>query len=241
MAIKAWIHKETGLPCFYLDGADAALAVSDGARVILPAETGRAAVSVCDPLAPPGVATTYTVGTRKFTLTRRGEGYAITSLDSRSRATVSFIGDDAREYDTRATATDINARRTPVIRWAGVAAAYTGKLELLAYAEDSERLERILEAREPVIAVHSHDACDLADCDIPAVRVLAVTHATSQRTGRRDRVRRQWTLDYKQIDLDEARALVGTIPVVTWGAWDAVSKWRGRSYVDLLREFAGMP
>ena len=73
------------------------------------------------------------------------------------------------------------------------------------------------------------------------MRVLAITHATSQRTGRRDRVRRQWTLDYKQIDLDEARALVGTIPVVTWGAWDAVSKWRGRSYVELLREFAGMP
>jgi hypothetical protein len=241
MAVKAWIHKETGLPCFYLDGPDAALSVSDGPRVILPAEAGRDALSVCDPLAPPGVATTYTVGTRRFTLTRRGEGYAITSLDSRARATVSFIGDDAREYDTRATATDINARRTPVIRWAGVAAAYTGKLELLAYAEESARLERILEAREPVIAVHSHDACDLADCDIPAVRVLAITHATSQRTGRRDRVRRQWTLDYKQIDLDEARALVGTIPVVTWGAWDAVSKWRGRSYVDLLREFAGMP
>ena len=137
--------------------------------------------------------------------------------------------------------TDINARRTPVIRWAGVAAAYTGRLELLAYAEESARLERILEARQPVIAIHSHDACDLQDCDVPAVRVLAVTHATSQRTGRRDRVRRQWTLDYKQIDTDEARALVGTIPVVTWGAWDAVSKWRGRSYVDLLREYAGMP
>lgn len=241
MAIKAWIHKETGLPCFYLDGADAALAVSDGARVILPAETGRAALSVCDPLAPPGVATTYTVGSQRFTLTRRGEGYAVTSLDSRQRAVVSYIGDDAREYDTRATATDINARRTPVIRWAGVAAAYTGRLELLAYAEESARLERILEARQPVIAVHSHDACDLKDCDVPAVRVLAITHATSQRTGRRDRVRRQWTLDYKQIDTDEARALVGTIPVVTWGAWDARSKWRGRSYVDLLREFAGMP
>lgn len=241
MAIKAWIHKETGLPCFYLDGADAALAVSDGTRVILPAEAGRAAVSVCDPLAPPGVATTYTVGTRKFTLTRRGEGYAVTSLDSRQRATVSYIGDDAREYDTRATATDINARRTPVIRWAGVAAVYTGRLELLAYAEESARLEHILEARQPVIAVHSHDSCDLQDCDIPAVRVLAITHATSQRTGRRDRVRRQWTLDYKQIDMDEARALVGTIPVVTWGTWDAASKWRGRSYVDLLREYAGMP
>lgn len=241
MAIKAWIHKETGLPCFYLDGPDAALSVNDGPRVILPAEAGRAALSVCDPLAPPGVATTYTVGTRRFTLTRRGEGYAVSSLDSRQRAIVSYIGDDAREYDTRATATDINARRTPVIRWSGVAAAYTGRLELLAYAEDSERLARIIEARQPVIAVHSHDACDLADCDIPAVRVLAVTHATSQRTGRRDRVRRQWTLDYKQINTDEARALVGTIPVVTWGAWDAASKWRGRSYVDLLREFAGMP
>lgn len=241
MAIKAWIHRETGLPCFYLDGADAALAVSDGNRVILPAEAGRAAVSVCDPLAPPGVATTYTVGTQRFTLTRRGEGYAITSLDSRARAVVSYIGDDAREYETRVTATDISARRTPVIRWAGVAAAYTGKLELLAYAEESARLERILEARQPVIAVHSHDACDLPDCDIPAVRVLAITHATSQRTGRRDRVRRQWTLDYRQIDLDEARALVGTIPVVTWGAWDARSKWQGRKYVDLLREFAGMP
>ena len=239
--IKAWIHKETGLPCFYLDGPDAGLAVSDGARVILPAEAGRPAVSVCDPLAPPGVASTYTVGAQRFTLARRGVGYAITSLDTRQRAVVSFIGDDAREYETRATATDINARRTPVIRWAGVAAAYTGRLELLAYAEESARLERILEAREPVIAVHSHDACDLADCDVPAVRVLAITHATSQRTGRRDRVRRQWTLDYKQIDLDEARALVGTIPVVTWGAWDAVSKWRARSYVELLREFAGMP
>lgn len=239
--IKAWIHKETGLPCFYLDGHDAGLAVSDGARVILPAEPGRAAVAVCDPLAPPGVATTYTVGARQVALTRRGAGYAITSLDSRARAVVSYIGDDAREYETRATATDINARRTPVIRWAGVAAAYTGKLELLAYAEESDRLERILEARQPVIAIHSHDACDLTDCDVPAVRVLAITHATSQRTGRRDRVRRQWTLDYKQIDMDEARALVGNVPVVTWGAWDAVSKWRARSYVELLREFAGMP
>lgn len=239
--IKAWIHKETGLPCFYLDGPDAGAPVYDGDRLINPAATANAAAAFCDPFAPPGVATTYTVGARRFVLTRRGEGYAVTSLDSRARAVVSYIGDDAREYDARATATDINARRTPVIRWAGVAAAYTGKLELLAYAEESARLERILEAREPVIAVHSHDACDLADCDVPAVRVLAITHATSQRTGRRDRVRRQWTLDYRQIDLDEARALVGNVPVVTWGAWDAVSKWRARSYVELLREFAGMP
>lgn len=241
MTIKAWIHKETGLPCFYLDGPDAGAAVYDGERLINPADTANAASAFCDPFAPPGVSTTYTVGARRFTLTRRGEGYAVTSLDSRQRAVVSYIGDDAREYETRATATDINARRTPVIRWAGVAAAYTGRLELLAYAEDSTRLERILEARQPVIAVHSHDACDLKDCDVPAVRVLAITHATSQRTGRRDRVRRQWTLDYKQVDLEEAAGLLGNVPVVTWGAWDAVSKWRGRSYVDLLREFAGMP
>lgn len=241
MAVKAWIHKETGLPCFYLDGPDAGAAVYDGERLINPADTANAASAFCDPFAPPGVATTYTVGTQRFTLTRRGEGYAVTSLDSRQRAVVSYIGDDAREYETRATATDINARRTPVIRWAGVAAAYTGRLELLAYAEDSARLDRILEARQPVIAIHSHDACDLKDCDVPAVRVLAITHATSQRTGRRDRVRRQWTLDYKQIDLDEASGLLGNVPVVTWGAWDTRSKWRGRSYVELLREFAGMP
>lgn len=241
MAIKAWIHKETGLPCFYLDGPDVGAAVYDGERLINPADTANAASAFCDPFAPPGVVTTYTVGSRKFTLTRRGEGYAVTSLDSRQRAVVSYIGDDAREYETRATATDINARPTPVIRWAGVAAAYTGKLELLAYAEESARIDRIIEARQPVIAVHSHDACDLQDCDIPAVRVLAITHATSQRTGRRDRVRRQWTLDYKQIDLEEAAGLLGNVPVVTWGAWDAVSKWQGRSYVDLLRQFAGMP
>lgn len=239
--IKAWVHKETGLPCFFLDGPDAVDPVYAGDRLINPAGAVGQSAAFCDPFAPPGVATTYTVGARQVTLTRRGEGYAITSLDSRARAVVSYIGDDARDYDPRATATDINARRTPVIRWAGVAAAYTGKLELLAYAEASERLERILEAREPVVAVHSHDACDLEDCDIPAVRVLAITHATSQRTGRRDRVRRQWTLDYRQIDLREAAALLGNIPVVTWGAWDAVSKWRGRSYVELLREFAGMP
>lgn len=241
MAIKAWIHKETGLPCFYLDGPDVAAAVYDGERLINPADTANTASAFCDPFAPPGVATTYTVGAQRFTLTRRGEGYAVTSLDSRQRAVVSYIGDDARDYDTRATATDINARRTPVIRWAGVAAAYTGKLELLAYAEESARLERILEARQPVIAVHSHDACDLKDCDVPAVRVLVITHATSQRTGRRDRVRRQWTLDYKQVDLEEAAGLLGNVPVVTWGVWDAASKWRGRSYVDLLREYAGMP
>ncbi len=239
--IKAWIHKETGLPCFFLDGPDAGVAVYGGDRLINPAASANAAAAFCDPFAPPGVATTYTVGARQVTLTRRSEGYAVTSLDSRARAVVSYIGDDARDYDPRTTATDINARRTPVVRWAGVAAAYTGKLELLAYAEESARLERIIEAREPVIAVHSHDACDLQDCDVPAVRVLAITHATSQRTGRRDRVRRQWTLDYRQIDLDEARALVGSIPVVTWGVWDAASKWRARSYVELLREFAGMP
>ncbi len=241
MAVKSWIHKETGLPCFFLDGPDVLAAVYDGERLINPADTANQASAFCDPLAPPGVTTTYTVGTQRFTLTRRGEGYAVTSLDARQRAVVSYIGDDAREYETRATATDINARRTPVIRWAGVAAAYTGRLELLAYAEESARLERILEARQPVIAVHSHDSCDLRDCDIPAVRVLAITHATSQRTGRRDRVRRQWTLDYKQIDLEEAAGLLGNVPVVTWGAWDAASKWRGRSYVELLREFSGMP
>lgn len=241
MAIKAWIHKETGMPCFYLDGYDVVASVYDGERLINHADALDSSTAFCDPFAPPGVATTYTVGARRFTLTRRGEGYAITSLDSSQRAVVSYIGDDAREYDTRATATDINARRTPVIRWAGVAAAYTGRLELLAYAEESARLERILEARQPVVAVHSHDACDLQDCDIPAVRVLAVTHATSQRTGRRDRVRRQWTLDYRQIDLGEASGLLGIVPVVTWGAWAARSKWQGRSYVDLLREFAGMP
>ena len=119
MAIKAWIHKETGLPCFYLDGPDAGAAVYDGERLINPADTANAASAFCDPFAPPGVATTYTAGTQRFTLTRRGEGYAVTSLDSRTRAVVSYIGDDARGYDTRATATDINARRTPVIRWAG--------------------------------------------------------------------------------------------------------------------------
>ena len=46
---------------------------------------------------------------------------------------------------------------------------------------------------------------------------------------------------YQQQYMDEAVGLPGNVPVVTWGAWDARSKWRGRSYVELLREFAGMP
>ena len=102
MAVKAWIHRETGLPCFYLDGPDAAAAVYDGERLINPADTANQASAFCDPFAPPGVATTYTVGARRFTLTRRGEGYAVTSLDSRQRAVVSYIGDDAPATTTRA-------------------------------------------------------------------------------------------------------------------------------------------
>lgn len=239
MTIKAWVSTETGLPSFFLDGKDLGARVYAGDRLVNPPGTPQV---FSDMFAPPGVETEYSIGSMRYGLRRVGPPHALTSLDGRVTATVSWIGDDARAYDTRVVTFDLQARRTAIARYATVSAEPAGRLEFLAYAEDSARVEQLLDTRQPLVSLHSHTACCLRDCDVPEARCVTVTSAASKRTGRRDRVRREWTLDYKPADMEEAVTTAGGGSLITWGAVQAkYGKWRHMTYLQAAHLLTGMP
>lgn len=239
MTIRAWLSRETGLPSFFLDGNDTGARVYAGGRLVNPPGTPQA---FSDMFAAPGVETEYVVGSVRYSLRRVGPPHALASIDGRVTAPVSWIGDDARTYDTRVATFDLQDRRTPIARYSTVAADPTGTLEFLTYAESSALVEQLLETRQPLVSLHSHAACGLRDCDVPEVRCVTVTRASSKRTGRRDRVRREWTLDYKPADMEESARAAGGGSLITWGAVQAkYGKWRHMTYLQAAQSLTGMP
>jgi hypothetical protein len=239
MSVRAWVSRATGLPTFHLDGANAADTVTaPGGRVLT-----HTTPIFSDPLAPPSTPTTYQVGATTVTLTRVGVEHGLTTIDGRTQAAVTWIGDDPRTYDPRAGVLDTPARRGPATRYATAPASVEGTLEMLSYKEESEKIEQILNDRHPLIALHGHGRCQIPGCDVPAIRLLAVTKATSKRTGRRDRVRRDWSIDYREIPVDEQPAPDLTTPAVTWGEAQARYRTWGSvgSYLKCARDITGMP
>nr|DAX21544.1 MAG TPA: hypothetical protein [Caudoviricetes sp.] len=239
MTIKAWTSKETGLPSFFLDGKDIGAQVYAGNRLVNPTGTPQV---FSDMFAAPGVETEYSIGSLRYGLRRVGPPHALASLDGRVTATVSWIGDDARAYDTRVATFDLQDRRTAIARYSTVSAEPTGRLEFLAYADESALVEKLLDTRQPLVSLHSHAACGLRDCDVPEVRCVTVTSASSKRTGRRDRVRREWALGYKPADMEEAATAAGGGSLITWGAVQAkYGKWRHMTYLQAAQWLTGMP
>ena len=239
MTVKAWISKETGLPSFFLNGKDLGAQVFAGQRLVNPPMSPPI---FSDVFAVPGVPTEYTVGSMRYVLQRIGAPHSLASLDGRVSAPVSWTGNDERGYDTRVATYDLHDRRTPIARYSTEAAAPTGRLEFLAYADESALVEQLISMRYPLVALHSHVACGMRDCDVPEVRCLTVTSASSKRTGRRDRIRREWTLEYKLADMEEMAVLGGGGGVVTWGTVQAKwGTWRRMSWLQAAHELTGLP
>lgn len=232
----AWTATHTGLPCIY--SADP-VRVTTGGRVLA---DGKSPVLLSDALAAPGEATTYQVGGERVTLTRRDDGHAMTGPDGRARVALSWLGDDQITADPRVALIDVAQRRTPVARWSLAPGAWAGQLEAVTAGRvASDGMRALIEARSPVIAIHSPAACQTVDCDIPPVRPVYVTAGSAPVSGRLDVSEREWTIAYRQIVASEV-ALMGAAPVVTWGEWAALGTgWQALSALQVARLVAGMP
>jgi hypothetical protein len=231
------VASHTGLPSIY---SDVPVRVSVGGRVLA---DGSGPVLVSDALAEPGVATTYTVGDETIALTRRDDGHMLTNARGRHRVELAWLGDDSDEWDPRVSMFDVSGARSPIARWSLRPSTVTGTLQARTVAGQTQALRDLVSAdhRGPVIAVHSPGECQIPDCDIPLVRLVVLSSAQSQRSGRVDVAARTWSLPYRGVDPSESR-LSGACPVVTWGEWEALGEgWQDRTMLDLCRLVAGMP
>ena len=244
--MKAWIAKHTSLPSF-------AFTASKGSWYVIEArdETGRAweAVAVrgtgslqvlSDPLALPGVPTTYTVrGTStSATLTRDGVEWwrgLVSRLNGRSIPGLAWNKNgDPRSWDSGVK------RFTPgLARWPMDTQPMKGSgvFDLLEPAREGE-VWRLLQRREPLLVFPGERTPGLPP------RVVTVDSVASTRLTGDGML--TFSVDWVEVPLDSpmlrrpgGSAGVGT---VTWGEWDAHDgAWRRRTYADLCRLIAGMP
>lgn len=236
MAVIGWIASHTGLPCLY---SDTPARVTSGGRVLW---DGRGPTLIADALAVPGEPTEYRVGAATVTLTRRDDGHALTDGHGRGRVRLGWLGDDPDDWDARLTLMGITSRRTPIARWGLTPPTPGGTLEAVTEGRAATaQMRALVGARGPLIALHSSAACQTVDCDIPRVRALYLTGASSVVSGRIDLSEREWTLPYQAVDPLEVD-FVGAAPVVTWGEWAGLGGgWRSASALDVARSIAGMP
>lgn len=233
MTVTTWIHQYTGLPSFYLDGDDTNAAIYADDRLINPSDTHGAPTAFSDPFATPGVPTTYRIGTRTVTMVRDGgtmgtqivtdlNGNQVPGLGAQPVTTLHTWRSNVKTWDTGA----VRYPATPPLR--------TGETHFIVYDPTRENdVWRILQSRSPVI--FATGAPVPGHLPLVAAIITDVTHTWVGHTGHQ-RFNAKWT-EYAGYQNGNPF----NTPVVTWGAWDAVSTWRARSYVELLREFAGMP
>jgi hypothetical protein len=219
MAIVGWVASHTGLPSIYSSDP---VRVACGGRVLA---DGSGPVLLSDALAAPGVPTVYQVGSETVTLTRRDDGHMLTDARGRGRVSLAWLGDDSDEWDPRIAMFDPSGVRSPVSRWSLRPSTPTGTLQARTLAGQTQAMRDLVGAdhRGPVIAVHSPGECQIPDCDIPLVRLVVISSAQSQRSGRIDVAARTWSLPYRGVDPSESR-LSGACPVVTWGEWEALGE-----------------
>lgn len=238
MAVKAWTAKHTGLPCIYSDEPVRVVA-SDG-RVLV--DQAQGSVLVADALAAPGASSTYTVGGQQITITRRDAGHQVSGIDGRQAANVAWLGRDEDDWDTGLSEMRLAARSTPILRYSLRSPTPTGRARMRTIGAATRVVRELLKSRAPIVAIHSPSACQMQDCDVPAVRVMGVSGAGSEQTGRTDKAARAWSLDYTVVDPADSLAYSGAAPVVTWGEWAGLGTgWQNRTAVQVAQIVAGMP
>lgn len=231
MASKTWIATHTGLPSF---SVDAGIRVTTSGRTLWP---GNHASVFSDALAAPGVPTTYQVGDKTVTLTRRtipGGGMLLTGTDGRPiDGLTAWNNQDPISW--KSSASIIDDRLT---RWSMHTHLHDGKTRCTLPAIAEADAWRILKARSHIIIAPGD-----ATPGVPA-RLVTITSVTRERLGADGTIALtvQWT---EAGPRDVERLGGGAVAVVTWGDWQSWSDRTGnrqdQSEVTLARLIAGMP
>lgn len=248
-----WVATHTGLPAFYATGNGQIVADFPVPRLIARVE---GEVLVADVGAPAGTAVTYRFGSDTVTLTRvtrPGETASHQFLTDSSGSTVAgvrLLGDDPREYDTKAQIfTSALGRQIPRYPLGGPPP--TGSIEVASTGAGTQVLRDFTRAKAPLWVIHDAAYCQLPGCDIEGARLVVPHRIREVRSRRRDVAERVWEITYSRVP-DELAGVAGTImsagPVVTWGQWadwgsghPAEVGWRAWSALEVARRVAGMP
>ena len=232
--MMGWIAAHTGLPSLRVVAEDAKVQVLRDGESWFTVAAGETRL-VSDAAAPLGTPVVYAAGSETVTLTRADTGrHLITDARGRNAARVRAVGADDTEIPSGVSFFD---QGRPFARWPLARQYETGEMVVRTDSEDTAALAELAHAKSPVFSMHSPSACEIEDCDIPAVRQIVLTSANNQRTGRVDRAVREWDLSWRETDQSK-----GLAPVVTWGEYtEASDGWTHESYEDLCVRIAGMP
>jgi hypothetical protein len=225
--VKAWIAAHTGLPSFY---TDAPVRVMCGDRVIA---RGSAQALVSDPLAEPGVPTTYQVGDESVTLTRPlgTPGTAILTDDT-GRGVSGLIYVDTGDQENYSP--EVTQFNPFVTRWSTTDPAYTGS-GTFTLKDPSKRgqVEALLRRHRVLIVGPAAPS--------PGMGLRRVIVTQVQRTRYAGGARVRFEVSWSEARLSDREAC--GVPVVTWGEYAAASDgvFTGESYLQICQRIAGMP
>ena len=232
--MMGWIAAHTGLPSLRVVAESTKVQVLRDGELWFTVAAGETRL-VSDAAAPLGAPVVYAAGVETLTFTRADTGrHLITDAQGRNQARVRAVGSDDTEIPSGVSFFD---QGRSFAQWPLARQYETGEMIVRTDAVDTAVLRELAHTKSPVFSLHSPSACEIEDCDIPAVRQIVLTSANNQRTGRVDRAVREWVLAWRESD-----GLDGAAPVVSWGEYSAASSgWTGESYVDLCRRVGGMP
>lgn len=245
MALTGWIARHTGMPSLVPTSTGPVYA---GDRLLTVVGHDRVGVPVSDPLAPVGVAVTYTQGTSRATLTRASVGgHALTDPTGHVVAPIRWLADDSTDLGVEVSTSTTSMGAAD--RWPLAQPPASFTLECLTEGEATRAVQDLASRPSRLVLLHDQAACQMVDCDVAPVRVVVVTKAVHARTKRVPRAQRRWSLSCSLRDgLEDVTSPAWrgergcAAPVVTWGEWDAADHaWRNRTYLDVCRLVAGMP
>lgn len=168
---------------------------------------GVGAAWVSDPWAPLNRPVTYllTAAGQSWTdgpVVRSYRGDQVLT-DLQGRGVVDFRwfagGGDPRALEPRHVFFDVPGESLPSFLSGPVAGAGGGSLTARTTGADTKAMHALLARNVPVVLLHNHAWCQIRGCDTPSVQTVLLTAAPADRTGRTDRVQREWRLAYRPI------------------------------------------
>lgn len=168
---------------------------------------GSGAAWVSDPWAPLNRPVTYllTAAGQSWTdgpvaRTYRGD-QVLTDLQGRGVVDFRWFagGGAPRAVDPRHVFFDVPGESLSSFLSAPVAGAGGGSLTARTTGVDTKAMEALLARNVPVVLLHNHVWCQIRGCDTPSAQTVLLTAAPSDRTGRTDRVQREWQVAYRPI------------------------------------------
>jgi hypothetical protein len=224
--VDIWIAAHTGLPSFY---SAEPVHVTQGDRVLA---DGSKPVLFSDPLAEPGVPTTYQIDGSPFEVTRpAGEiGKAVVTDESGRGVPGLLHVNDGAPLDW---SSDVERFNTHVERWSIELPTRTGSSTFVALDSDIEgTVWGLFQSRSRLVIASARPVRGVP------LMVVSVDKVSRDRLVRRQGAL-QFSVSWTECPADDIRPA----PVVTWGEYSTESggQFTTETYMEACKRIAGMP